>query len=121
MLSLIHGLDFPLEHTLSFPFVSTSRCVVTAPDSVDSSPSVFNGSCSRRLTTPTQILLISNRRLDCCWPSPAPSFLPSGSLEIHDQDFSFLLDMYVFRNGVSSSTRGRGRFFFCVKAMFIAP
>jgi hypothetical protein len=42
-LSLIHALDFPLEHTISFLFVSTSRCVVTALNSVDSSPSVLNG------------------------------------------------------------------------------
>jgi hypothetical protein len=33
-------------------------------------------------------------------------------LEIHDQDFYSLLDMYVFRNGVSSSTK-KGSVFLC--------
>jgi hypothetical protein len=44
--------------------------------------------------------------LDCCWPSPAQSYLPSGLVEIHGQDFCSLLDMYVFRNGASSWTMG---------------
>jgi hypothetical protein len=44
--------------------------------------------------------------LNCCWPSPALSFLASGLFEIYDQDFCSPLDMYVFRNGASSCTRG---------------
>jgi hypothetical protein len=36
----------------------------------------------------------------------ASTFLTSGLLEIYDQDFCSLLDMYVFRNGASSSTKG---------------
>jgi hypothetical protein len=37
----------------------------------------------------------------------ATAVIPGFSLlEIHDQDFCSLLDMYVLRNGASSSTRG---------------
>jgi hypothetical protein len=37
----------------------------------------------------------------------ASTVIPGFSLlDIHDQDFYSLLDMYVFRNGASSSTRG---------------
>jgi hypothetical protein len=45
-------------------------------------------------------------RVHCCWPSPAESFLALGLLEIYDQDFFSILDMYVFRNGASFSMRG---------------
>jgi hypothetical protein len=45
-------------------------------------------------------------RLNCCWPSPAQSFLASGLVEIYEQDFCSPLDMYVFRNGASSLMRG---------------
>jgi hypothetical protein len=44
-------------------------------------------------------------RLNNCLFSPAQSFLASGLLEIHDQDFCSLLDMYLFRNGASSSAK----------------
>jgi hypothetical protein len=37
----------------------------------------------------------------------ASAVIPGSSLlEIHDQDFCSLLDIYVFRNEVFSSTRG---------------
>jgi hypothetical protein len=43
-------------------------------------------------------------RLNCCWPSPAQSFL-TGLLKIHVKDFYSLLDVYVFRNLASSPTK----------------
>jgi hypothetical protein len=64
----------------------------------------------------------------CFWPSSAQSFLVSGQsvkllltfdssliqgyslLEIHEQDLYSLLDMYVFRNGASSSMKKRSAF-----------
>jgi hypothetical protein len=52
------------------------------------------------------LLVVS--RLNCCWHSPAQSFFPPGLVETHDQHLYSLLDMYVFRNGVSSSARGVG-------------
>jgi hypothetical protein len=45
--------------------------------------------------------------LNCCWASQAQSFLASGLVEIYDKDFCSFLDMYVFRSGTFSSTRGR--------------
>jgi hypothetical protein len=42
-------------------------------------------------------------RLDCWWLSPAEAFVALGLLEIHDDDFCSFLDMYLFRNGASSS------------------
>jgi hypothetical protein len=49
-------------------------------------------------------------RLNCCWASPViPGF---SVLEIQDQDLYSLLDMYVFRNGVSSSSE-EGLVFLC--------
>jgi hypothetical protein len=47
-------------------------------------------------------------RLNCCWSSPAQSFLS----KICDQDFCSLLHMYVFTSGASS---------FSVDATFVAP
>jgi hypothetical protein len=44
-------------------------------------------------------------RSDCCWHSPAQSFLALGFMEIHDQGLCSLLDMCVFRNEASSSAR----------------
>jgi hypothetical protein len=40
-------------HANSSQFVFTSRCWVTAPNNIDSSASVFNGSCPHWLATPT--------------------------------------------------------------------
>jgi hypothetical protein len=49
--------------------------------------------------------------VNCYWPSPA--VIPGFSLlEIHDQDFYSVLDMYVFRNGACSSTK-EGSVFLC--------
>jgi hypothetical protein len=45
-------------------------------------------------------------RLNSCWSSPAQSSLTSGLVEVYDQDFYSLLDVYEFRNGASYSTRG---------------
>jgi hypothetical protein len=45
-------------------------------------------------------------RLNRCWSSTAQSFFYSGLFEIHDQRICSLLDVYVFRNGASSSTSG---------------
>jgi hypothetical protein len=43
----------------------------------------------------------------------ASTVIPGFSLlEVHDQDFYSLLDMYVFRNGASSSTK-EGSVFLC--------
>jgi hypothetical protein len=44
------------------------------------------------------------------WSSPAQSFLASGLVEIYNQDFCSLRDMYMFWNGASSSTRKRSVF-----------
>jgi hypothetical protein len=46
--------------------------------------------------------------LNCFWSSPAQPFLASSLVEIYDQDFCSLLDVYAFslQSGVSSSTRG---------------
>jgi hypothetical protein len=44
-------------------------------------------------------------RLNFCWPSPAQLSLVSGIVEIYDQDFRSLLDMYVSRSAAFSSTR----------------
>jgi hypothetical protein len=57
-------------------------------------------------------------RLNCCWFSSA---VISGFslLEIHDQDFYSLLDIYVFRNGASSAAK-EGRSFY-VGFMFDVP
>jgi hypothetical protein len=41
-------------------------------------------------------------------------------LEIHDEDVYSLLDMYIFRNWASSSTKGGVRSFY-VGATFVAP
>jgi hypothetical protein len=38
-------------------------------------------------------------RLNCCWSLPVKSFLASGLIEIYEQDFCSVLDMYVFRSG----------------------
>jgi hypothetical protein len=54
--------------------------------------------------------LRSNTSRSCC-PSPAQSFLAC-LLSIHDQDFYSPVDMYVFRYGVSSSTK-EGSVFLC--------
>jgi hypothetical protein len=58
--------------------------------------------------------------LNCYWPSPAHSFLALGLIEIHDQDFCFLIDMCVFTSGAYSPTRGGCRSFY-VGATFVAP
>jgi hypothetical protein len=51
----------------------------------------------------------------------ASTVIPGFSLlEIHDQDYFYsLLDMYVFRNGASSSTKG-GSIFLCRRSHFEA-
>jgi hypothetical protein len=49
----------------------------------------------------------------CCWPSQAFWLL----LEVHDQIFYYLLDMYVFRNGASSSTK-EGSVFPCRRYVY---
>jgi hypothetical protein len=53
----------------------------------------------------------------------ASTVIPGFSfLEIHDRDFYSLLDMYVFRNGASFSTKGGGGgLSFYVGAAFVAP
>jgi hypothetical protein len=48
-------------------------------------------------------------RLNCYWPSPAQAFLASGLVETFDQDFCYLLDLYMFRNGGLLFDEGRGR------------
>jgi hypothetical protein len=53
---------------------------------------------------PTSMLSVG--LLNCCWSSPAQSVLASGLVEIYDQDLYSLLDMYVYRSGASSSTKG---------------
>jgi hypothetical protein len=43
-------------------------------------------------------------RLDCCWLSP--TVIPGFSLlEIHDKNFCSRLDIYLFKNGASPSTK----------------
>jgi hypothetical protein len=51
----------------------------------------------------------------------ASTVIPGFSvLEIHEQDFCSLLDMYVFRNGAFSSTRGEVGLS-TLGATFVAP
>jgi hypothetical protein len=59
-------------------------------------------------------------RLNCIWPSPAQLFVASGLIEIHDQDFCSLLDMYVFEKWGLPFDEGRGRSF-SGGAAFVAP
>jgi hypothetical protein len=42
----------------------------------------------------------------CSWPSPAYLFLVSGFVGTHDQIFVRSKTVYIFRNGVFSSTKG---------------
>jgi hypothetical protein len=49
-------------------------------------------------------------RLNCCWPSPAQSFLAPRLVKIYYRDFCSLLDVYVFRSGALSSTGEGGLF-----------
>jgi hypothetical protein len=51
-------------------------------------------------------LAISGGQLNFCWPSPAQSFLVSRLVEIYDQVFCSLLNMYVFARGASPSMKG---------------
>jgi hypothetical protein len=44
--------------------------------------------------------------LNLYWSSPAQAFLVLSFVEICDQDFCSRLNMYVIRNGASSSSRG---------------
>jgi hypothetical protein len=65
-----------------------------------------DGSVSQLLTsdyTTTDSLGLSVKLLAVFLGTVIPGF---SLLEIHVQDFCSLLDMYVFRNGASSSTRG---------------
>jgi hypothetical protein len=72
------------------------------------------GAVSKTVSTKSIIPVISATawfgwligRLNCCWSWPAQSSLVSGLLEIHDQEFCSLLDMYMFRSGPSNSMRG---------------
>jgi hypothetical protein len=59
----------------------------------------------------TEVLMV-------CWPIKllvafANAVIPGCSLRIHDQDFYYLLDMYVFRNGASFSMK-EGSVFLCM-------
>jgi hypothetical protein len=58
-------------------------------------------------------------RLNCYWPSPAQSFLASVSSGSMTKIFYLYspLDMYVFRNGASSSTRD-GSIFLCRRYVY---
>jgi hypothetical protein len=89
-----------------------------APNSADSSASIFNGFCPHLLVASSQITM-SVGQLNCCWPSPAQSFLASGLVETFDQDF-FLLDMYVFEKWGLLLAKGKG-LSFCEGATFDAP
>jgi hypothetical protein len=51
-------------------------------------------------------------RLNCCWSSQAQSFLSSVFSRPMTKDFYSHLDMHVFRNGASSSTK-EGSVFLC--------
>jgi hypothetical protein len=44
--------------------------------------------------------------VNCCWFSPAKSFLVSGSVGTHDKSFVRSKTIHVFGNTLSSSTRG---------------
>jgi hypothetical protein len=52
------------------------------------------------------------RSVKLLWSSSARPFVASGFFEIHDQDFCSFPDMYVFRNGASSSTKEGSVFLF---------
>jgi hypothetical protein len=65
------------------------------------------------------ITMLGVDRLNCCWSSPAQPFLASSLVETYDEVFCSLLDMYVFRGGAYSSTRGGGRCI-CAGAMFVS-
>jgi hypothetical protein len=55
---------------------------------------------------------LSVGRSNCCWSSPAQSFLASGLVEIYDQGFCSLQKLYVFRSG-AYLWRGEGSVFMC--------
>jgi hypothetical protein len=52
-----------------------------------------------------QFKLCTFGKLNCYWSSPAQSYLTLGIVEIYDQDFCSLLDMYIFRSLASSTMR----------------
>jgi hypothetical protein len=114
-------LQFTITHTLVF--------------TVTSSLSLFGYGFQRRtfpfLWVP-ELSWLQLRQLSRNWLSVGGSVklllifdstvIPGFSLlEIHDEDFCSLLDVYVFRNGTSSSTRERSIFLCCtiVSARYI--
>jgi hypothetical protein len=131
-------------HEVSSVFLLHRLSPGNATNAIDSSVSVFQGSCPRWLASILRHFGVATqqfqqcelhlprlrqgatacprtRMLLACRPSRPVRFLlafcstliPSFShLVIHDQDFCSLLDIYVFRNGASSSTR-EGPDFLC--------
>jgi hypothetical protein len=66
VLSLIHTLHNSLQHALNLLSLLFfhSRCLVTAPNAVDSSASVFHGSCPRWLEPTSQLTCKSKSHYD---------------------------------------------------------
>jgi hypothetical protein len=51
----LYTLQLTAEHTNSSHFIFNSHCQVTAPNNINSSVSVFDGSFSHLLMTPTSV------------------------------------------------------------------
>jgi hypothetical protein len=59
------------------------------------------------ISSPYEVLYRSPGPGNCLWFSPAQSFLVSSLVGTHGKIFVNLKTDYMFRNGDSSSTRGR--------------
>jgi hypothetical protein len=68
--------------------------------------SVVNGLCYSLNHMVVYTSTKQSSPVNCCWPSPAQSFLLSSSFGTHDLIYVRSETVYVFVNGVSSSTRG---------------
>jgi hypothetical protein len=81
---------------------------------------VFNSTVLSRLQLCSELLTVFPvGRLNCCWPSPAHSWLQVSSRLFTEIVFS-LLDMYVFEKWGLLFDQGRGRCF-NGGATFVAP
>jgi hypothetical protein len=89
---------------------SRIRCLLTASHNGYSSASVLTSLQAVDWLTSNSYgrSVDRNIRLSicrACWPLPAQAFLASDVVEIYDQDFCSLLDMYVLRSGVSIQSK----------------
>jgi hypothetical protein len=89
-----------------------------ASDSGEYSASMLKA--SHKLSADSQLNNFRFNLMKLLLVSPAQSFLTSGLVEIYDQYFCSLLDVYMFGSGASSPMKGGGQSL-CVGIMYVAP